>query len=167
MRHLAGRSRTVPTITRPDGATIYFEIHGSGYPLLLIAPGGVSSQIAFWTGRSAVNPIRDFASDFTVIAMDQRHAGKRLLLITNSDWTYTRSMMAYALDRFLPDTMTWRDLFDIVIVDAAKPRFFSDRLPVHRVVDEDAGLMTRHHGPLAARKNVDAAMAGRVARRGR
>jgi pimeloyl-ACP methyl ester carboxylesterase len=67
----------VPTIQRPDGATIRYEVYGSGYPLLLIAPGGVSSQVEFWQ-RSSINPIERVANDFTVIAMDQRHAGQSL-----------------------------------------------------------------------------------------
>ncbi len=65
------------TISRPDGATIRYEVYGSGYPLLLIAPGGVSSSVEFW-GRSIVKPIELFADDFMVIAMDQRHAGQSL-----------------------------------------------------------------------------------------
>jgi pimeloyl-ACP methyl ester carboxylesterase len=65
----------MPTLTRPDGATIRYEVYGSGYPLLLIAPGGVSSQVEFWQ-RSTINPIERFADDFQVIAMDQRHAGQ-------------------------------------------------------------------------------------------
>ena len=32
-------------------------------------------------------------------------AGKKLLLITNSEWTIRGSMMAYAFDRFLPGGM--------------------------------------------------------------
>ena len=32
---------------RPD-AEIYYEVHGSGFPLLLFAPGGLRSQAAFW-----------------------------------------------------------------------------------------------------------------------
>lgn len=64
----------MPQLSRPDGATIHYEVFGRGYPLLLIAPGGVSSQIGFWE-RSAINPIKAFAGDFMVIGMDQRHAG--------------------------------------------------------------------------------------------
>ena len=67
----------MPTITRPDGATIHYEVSGSGFPLLLIAPGGVSSEIGIWS-RSSINPIKAFAENFTVIAMDQRHAGTSL-----------------------------------------------------------------------------------------
>ncbi|ONK66902.1 uncharacterized protein A4U43_C06F13290 [Asparagus officinalis] len=46
--------------------------------------------------------------------LNQKEAGKRLLLITNSDYHYTNKMMHYAFNRFLPNDMTWRDLFDIV-----------------------------------------------------
>ena len=67
----------MPHVTRPDGARIHYETSGSGYPLLLFAPGGVSSEIVWWE-RSAINPIKEFAGDFTVIAMDQRHAGRSI-----------------------------------------------------------------------------------------
>jgi HAD superfamily 5'-nucleotidase-like hydrolase len=72
---------------------------------------------------------------------DQKAAGKQLLLITNSEWYYTRFMMAYALDPWLPPGQTWRDLFDLVIVAARKPGFFSQDAPLLHVVDE-AGLLS-------------------------
>ena len=46
--------------------------------------------------------------------LDQKDSGKMLLLITNSDYQYTERMMSYAYDRFLPEGMKWRDLFDTV-----------------------------------------------------
>jgi len=79
---------------------------------------------------------------------DQRLAGKELLLITNSEWAYTQQMMSWTFDRFMPSGETWRDLFDIVIVSAAKPRFFSERGPIYRVVDTDRGLLEPHRGLL-------------------
>lgn len=79
--------------------------------------------------------------------IDQRLAGKRLLLITNSDWSYTKAMMSYAFDRHVPSG-SWRDLFDFVVVAAAKPRFFSEVEPVFRVVDVERGLLQPHWGPL-------------------
>jgi FMN phosphatase YigB (HAD superfamily) len=72
--------------------------------------------------------------------LDQQHAGKKLLLITNSEWQYTREMMRYAFDPYLPKSVSWRDLFDLVIVSARKPAFFSERSPVFRVVN-DEGLL--------------------------
>jgi HAD superfamily 5'-nucleotidase-like hydrolase len=80
--------------------------------------------------------------------LDQKKAGKRLLLVTNSDWGYTHSLLAYAFDRFLPGSMTWRELFDVVIVEARKPTFFSDRQAVYRLVDEKQGLLEPHRGTL-------------------
>jgi len=80
--------------------------------------------------------------------VDQRDAGKQLLLITNSDWSYTRHMMAWALDPYCPPGTTWRDLFDLVIVSADKPRFFAERSPIYRVVDEERSLLSPHHEPL-------------------
>ena len=57
--------------------------------------------------------------------LDQLQAGKRLMLISNSEWTYAQTIMSYAYDRFLPPDRTWRDLFELVIVGARKPGFFS------------------------------------------
>jgi len=72
--------------------------------------------------------------------LDQRRAGKKLLVITNSDWSYSSAMMSYAFDRFLPEGMTWRDLFDVIIVSARKPHFFSAKGPLFQVVSEE-GLL--------------------------
>lgn len=62
----------MPHVERPDGAHIYYETRGSGFPLLLFAPGGINSQVSFWS-RSIINPL-EFADEFMVIAMDQRNA---------------------------------------------------------------------------------------------
>lgn len=71
----------------------------------------------------------------TVLALlDQKHAGKKLLLITNSEWPYTQSMMTHTFDRFMPEGQTWRDLFHLVMVSAAKPDFFNARMPVFEVM---------------------------------
>jgi HAD superfamily 5'-nucleotidase-like hydrolase len=80
--------------------------------------------------------------------LDQWHAGKKLLLITNSEWEFTRAMMAYALDPFLPDGMNWRELFHTVVVSARKPEFFFGRNPLYEVVDEEKSLLRPHFGDL-------------------
>lgn len=79
--------------------------------------------------------------------LDQKAAGKKLLLITNSEWSFTSKMMAHAYDRHLPEGMTWRQLFDVVIVAARKPAFFTERGPFFEVVDE-GGLLRPLLGPL-------------------
>ncbi len=78
--------------------------------------------------------------DTPLALLDQHRAGKKLLLITNSEWPYARALMSYAFDRFLPDGMTWRDLFEIVIVQARKPEFFSSRSPVFEIANPE-GLL--------------------------
>lgn len=79
--------------------------------------------------------------------LDQREAGKKLVVITNSEWDYTRFMLEYAFDPFLPDGMTWRDLFHLVVVSARKPAFFSQSSPIFKVVNEE-GLLSPWVGPL-------------------
>jgi len=88
------------------------------------------------------NPYRyvEDDADLPKTLMDQKQAGKKLALITNSDWEYTKVMMTHVIDRFLPEGSTWRDLFDVTIVSARKPAFFSQAMPLYEIVTED-GMM--------------------------
>jgi HAD superfamily 5'-nucleotidase-like hydrolase len=72
--------------------------------------------------------------------LDQKRAGKRLILITNSEYYYTRFMMSYAFDKFLPDKMTWKDLFEIKVVSARKPSFFEGDNAIFRVINREGHL---------------------------
>lgn len=96
------------------------------------------------------NPERFVVLDAELPAtlIDLKQAGKKLLVITNSEWTYTRSMMSYVFDRYLPKGSSWRQLFDLVIVEARKPSFFTARNPSFEVVNEE-GLLRPHIGKLA------------------
>jgi len=80
--------------------------------------------------------------------LDQKESGKKLLLITNSEWSYVDAIMTWAFDPFLPDSLKWRDLFDIIIVRARKPDFFTLRMPVFEVVNAE-GLLRECRGPLS------------------
>ena len=97
----------------------------------------------------AAEPERYVALDpeAALALLDQRAAGKKLLLITNSEWAFTSRMMSYAYDRFLPPGTTWRQLFELIIVGARKPGFFSEQAPFFEVVTED-GLLRPFHGSL-------------------
>ncbi|HJQ38174.1 MAG TPA: HAD-IG family 5'-nucleotidase [Thermoanaerobaculia bacterium] len=87
------------------------------------------------------SPERFVMRDPDVVAalLDQKHAGKKLLLITNSEWAYTSAMMSSTFDPFLP-AGGWRALFDVVIVGARKPEFFTTKSPLFEVVT-DEGLL--------------------------
>jgi pimeloyl-ACP methyl ester carboxylesterase len=75
--------------------SLYYEEYGSGYPILLFAPGGMKSSIEFWH-RSPFDPTAELASDFRVIAMDQRNAGRSRAPLSRSDgWeTYAGDHLA-------------------------------------------------------------------------
>lgn len=95
------------------------------------------------------NPERYVARDpeLALALLDQLEAGKRLMVITNSEWEYTQFMMAYALDEFLPGDMTWRELFELVVVASRKPVFFTAQNPMLEVMP-DSGLLKPFVGPL-------------------
>src|SRR5437899_5975874 len=52
---------------------IHFEEAGSGFPLLLIAGGGLNSTISALTGSSPFNPIEEFKGEYRCIAADLRN----------------------------------------------------------------------------------------------
>ena len=58
-----------------------------------------------------------------------RSGGKKLFVLTNSAWDYTKAVMEYLLDGALPEYPSWRNYFDVVITSAAKPAFFSEQRP--------------------------------------
>jgi HAD superfamily 5'-nucleotidase-like hydrolase len=67
-----------------------------------------SVNVAHMEGALKAEIIRDPTrfvvadEELPVTLLDLQHSGKSLLLITNSDWTYTRAMMAFAFDPYLP-----------------------------------------------------------------
>jgi 5'-nucleotidase len=58
-----------------------------------------------------------------------RSSGKQLFVLTNSAWNYTDPMMRYILDGQLPQYASWRNYFDMIIVGARKPDWFTGQHP--------------------------------------
>ncbi|MBY0515541.1 MAG: HAD-IG family 5'-nucleotidase [Bacteriovoracaceae bacterium] len=73
--------------------------------------------------------------------------GKKLWVITNSDYEYSKLLLDYTITPFLKKNQHWTDLFDLVITSATKPRFFTDRLSFLSV-DLKTGMLKNHHGPV-------------------
>lgn len=71
--------------------------------------------------------------------------GKKLFILTNSDYFYTRLLLDYAITPFLEEGQHWQDLFEYVITLANKPRFFYDNLKFLRINPTD-GTMTNLNG---------------------
>lgn len=71
---------------------------------------------------------RFFVSDETLrpTLLRFRANGRKLFLLTNSEHYYTEAVMGHLLSR--PD-QDWKELFDLVIVESGKPRFFADGKP--------------------------------------
>lgn len=72
--------------------------------------------------------------------LDQKQAGKKLVLITNSEWAYTKRVMEFAFNPYLPEGMSWRELFNLIIVSARKPSFFNDPNPAFEIINEEGQL---------------------------
>lgn len=65
-------------ILEHHGASIYYEEHGKGFPILTFAPAGLLSTIAVWDSAMApVKPAAEWSPNYRVIVMDQRNAGGR------------------------------------------------------------------------------------------
>lgn len=77
-----------------------------------------------------------------------RH-GKKIFLLTNSEYEYTKLLLEYALTPFLNPGETWSDLFEFVITLANKPRFFYDNLRFLTINPKD-GSMSNLHGAIKA-----------------
>ncbi|MBS2021372.1 MAG: HAD-IG family 5'-nucleotidase [Deltaproteobacteria bacterium] len=68
-----------------------------------------------------------------------RSGGKKLFILTNSLWDYTEAVMSYLLDGLVPEYPSWRNYFDLVLVGAQKPGFFTEQKPFIEL-DADGGV---------------------------
>lgn len=83
---------------------IHYEIHGAGYPVLLFAPGFLSSRMERWRTNPArpgvaqdfLDPVAAMSSRFKLIALDIRNAGQsRGRVGPDSGWhSYTDDHLA-------------------------------------------------------------------------
>ncbi|MEU0580178.1 alpha/beta hydrolase [Streptomyces griseoincarnatus] len=65
----------MPETVRPDGARIHYEVHGEGFPVLLLADGAAGSETASWD-ENFYHPVTELSGRFRVIAVDLRHVGR-------------------------------------------------------------------------------------------
>ncbi|KAK6043136.1 HAD superfamily hydrolase, 5'-nucleotidase [Cooperia oncophora] len=69
-------------------------------------------------------------------------SGKKLFLLTNSPWSYTNTLMSHVMGK------EWQQLFDVVIVEGNKPKWFLQDIPF-KEVDSTTGSerIGSHSGP--------------------
>jgi pimeloyl-ACP methyl ester carboxylesterase len=77
----------MPTVKNGD-ATLYYEEHGKGFPILTFAPAGLRSDIAAWD-TAPIHPVKEWSGNYRVIVMDQRNAGRSRAPITAKDGWHT------------------------------------------------------------------------------
>ena len=77
-----------------------------------------------------------------------KRAGKKLFLLTNSEWSFTNGVLSHLLngqDQAYPE---WTDLFDLIVVSARKPLFYGEGTPL---------MPAAEHGPAHAFSGGNAA----------
>jgi HAD superfamily 5'-nucleotidase-like hydrolase len=92
---------------------------------------------------------RFIVKDPDVVAGLERYRkhDKKVFVVTNSDFGYTKLLLDYAINPFLKTCTKWEELFEVVVTYAQKPRFFYDNLRFLKV-DPTNGTMTNYDGPI-------------------
>lgn len=80
----------------------------------------------------------DIAKTFESLLLSK----KKLFLATNSGWEYTNSILSFLLNGVVEAYPHWTDFFEVIIVDASKPDFFSGHNPM--IPETDAPENVRH-----------------------
>src|SRR6202165_3850947 len=70
----AGKGGTAMPFYEKGSVRIHYEEAGSGFPLLLVAGGGLNATISFFTQGSPFNAIEEFKGEYRSIASDLRTA---------------------------------------------------------------------------------------------
>lgn len=69
-----------------------------------------------------------------------RENGKKIFLLTNSEYPFTEKVMSYLFDVPSAKNRPWKFYFDYIVVDARKPLFF-DEGTILRQVDVNTGAL--------------------------
>ena len=113
-----------------ENIDIHFDEAGSGFPVLLIAPGGMRSAASFWE-EPPWNPFTELSSNYRAIAMDQRNAGRSTAPVSAADnWSdYTQDQLALmdhlGCDRFHVVGMCIGGPYIMGLIEAAPQRVAS------------------------------------------
>lgn len=125
-----------------DDIDIHYDMYGNGFPVLLIAPGGMQSAASYWND-TPWNPIEELSGRYQVIAMDQRNAGRSRAPIAGTDtWgTYTADQLALmdhlGCDRFHVFGMCIGGSYIMGLIQAAPERVVSATLAQPIGLDEN------------------------------
>lgn len=71
-------------------------------------------------------------------------AGKKLFVVSNSEWSFTEGVLSFLLDGQDPAKPRWEDHFDLVVTSARKPLFFEEPLPAEPRPDHPRAFAGGH-----------------------
>jgi HAD superfamily 5'-nucleotidase-like hydrolase len=75
-------------------------------------------------------------------ALDRwQRSGKKLFILSNSEWSFTDGVLRFLLDGQDPARSKWIDYFDLVVVSARKPAFFQEALAPLPLPDQPKAFM--------------------------
>ena len=71
-----------------------------------------------------------------------RSSGKKIFVLTNSYWEYTNAVMSFLLNDRLAAYSHWTSFFDLIVVGAQKPRFFTEEGIPFFAIDKQSGNLS-------------------------
>ncbi len=114
---LVEASKTVPQLAERGYQRLFEDVRAAID--WVHAKGTLKSRVLADTGRYLR---RDRLLAIALLRL--RLGGRPLILLTNSNWEYASGLCSFLFDGLLPGLDSWRQLFDLVIVEAGKPEFF-------------------------------------------
>ncbi|XP_060095911.1 5'-nucleotidase domain-containing protein 2 [Heteronotia binoei] len=132
---------SLPEMTLLSSVTDYFMAHNIEYDQVhlykdisdAIKDVHVKGMMYKWIEKDMEKYILHGDETYAVLNRLVSH-NKKLFLITNSPFSFVDKGMKYMVGK------DWRDLFDMVIVQADKPSFFTDKRKPFRKMDERGSL---------------------------
>ncbi|GFU91653.1 5'-nucleotidase domain-containing protein 3 [Trichonephila clavipes] len=126
---------SVPEICLLSNVTEYFEKKNIPYlPEILSydiqnAVQSIHPVMHKMLDESTIGQYLEKLPDMTKFLNRLKNAGKKMFLITNSPFKFVDTGMTYMIGP------GWTDLFDVIVVQARKPKFFTDQSRPFRIYD--------------------------------
>ncbi|GFY46130.1 5'-nucleotidase domain-containing protein 3 [Trichonephila inaurata madagascariensis] len=126
---------SVPEICLLSNVTEYFEKNNIPYlPEILSydiqnAVQSIHPVMHKMLDESTIGQYLEKLPDMTKFLNRLKNAGKKMFLITNSPFKFVDTGMTYMIGP------GWTDLFDVIVVQARKPKFFTDQSRPFRIYD--------------------------------